>query len=1740
MRATLMRTCQLLILFIALTVPQRSVVQAQVPVTDPPVRDIFMRSRWEFLPPILETEQNLSLYSGYEANGGPGQKSYSRFGATQHLFMPDGVISFNGEGFVTNYGQGGATALLHTRQLIGNTLWGAGASYMVQESATDEIYEQGAVHVEIFPSEVWSVRANAYVPVGTHQREIFNGGPIPQAATFGQNNIIIPTLTNRTVEAALGGVDVELSRQISDIALEVFAGYYKHRAAAGKDAEGGKLGLRGYVTRRLSGHFTVSNDGRFGTMAYGGVTWAFGGAAGLAPQDMRDKLLIPVERNHQIIIDQTDEVIPGTIVATNMGAPITVTHIRSGAPGANSGTFENPFNTNMLPGTQGTDIVYVHAGAAPYVNGYTLAPGQRFLGEGFGNQHLVDTDQFGPIVLGAGSGSFTRSAIQGPIVGANSAEISNILLEPVGTGISLPNLAGLVNVNRSVIDGGVNGGAVGIDILGGSGDFTFADVTVRDTSLAGLRITGGSSNVVFGTPQPAAPAIPDFLPSMISQSGMGSAVTVAGGHTGTLELIAGNTVTATNGTGLQFDDADGTYAFDGDVALSGGDAGIDIIGGSDGTFTFTNTDITDPTGPAIQVGMPGVAGSGGNADITLASMSSITQSNNASTVVVLGDHAGTLTHEGSIAATDGDGLQFGEAATGANGTYNFNGPVTLNGGDAGIDILGSSSGSFTFDSLDITNPTGTAFSIDGMGGSSTASVNYVNGMVLQTNNAATFDVRDHGVGTVTVSADITSTNGTGLQFNNADGTYNFDGTTILDGTISGGDTGIDIVTDSDGVFSFRRPTIVNFSGGEGVNVDGGGAGQLAQTTIDGGSITTTGGTGLNINNSGLTTVLQPTDISTTGARAVDISQTQVDILLRNVSSFGSTSEGIDIDGTLDGSTFTINGSATVLNAAGRGIDIQNARGDFSITTIDIDGTGGDGVRLNNNIGNTSVTFNGGQIDGTAGDGFFVQNTNDVSINSILFGSVALISQDAIDYRSNDGIDRNVTLANNSSFGNVAGRGIAIAQQNAGRLNAVVTDNRMNSTGQAFVTTDGGMLRSLILQLDNNTWSTAAVDFASDVTGSGLNSTIVTSFGGNTSSGRGMLFDRVTFDATGALLAGIQAQGPGVTTVNFATGDGLSFINPSGDLNIGQLDISNFNGTGLEVFTKGLGTTFNLQVGGGGFVNTTGGNALFLDPLSGSINIAEVTSSGSVVGGAPTANSSSTGDGIFIDPDVTLSEIQAIALTIGTLNVSNTAGNGVRIEDSQGLFNLGTIDLDAIGNDGISLVDNNDAATRVTISGGTIRDVAADGINSTNTALTVSNVQLGNVIVDPMMMAPDVAERILQDGIDIQQTDGVARSYFITNNTSQLFDDPVTMQMEPLIQGRAINLETGAANIGQLTATVSGNDLQSLDTALRANTTGNANANIISLSLSNNTFQTVLPAPAMMMPPPFPVLTVDLAGVNTNPTTNSLQITNFNSNTVTGNGLSGGVLVDNASFAAVNGGTMIIGDSAMRVRGNGLVLRNSIGSLTFDQLDIFNEGVAMAGNVGLLVDTKSGGTNFTLTTMAGTIDTVGGPAMFLDPLTVDMTLDTVISSGSIGGPTVASAGDGLHLDAVAGILTIADLQVSDTATEGVEILNSTGDFNFTLLSIGMTGSHGFAVNGSTGTTLIEEGTVSNTVGDGLNIVNGGLFTMNNTAMTTIGGFTGDITGTTISGSGNTVDVFSQPALQDNPGAILFNGGADQLD
>lgn len=1759
MRTQVMRSSRILLLIavcFAATGGWKSAVAQEI-------RQTYLRSLWDYLPPVLETEQNLSLYMAHEGNGGPGQDSYSRFGATQFMSLPDGIFSVNAEGFVTNTGHGGASLLLHTRQLIGGALIGAGTSFTVQESALDNVFEQGGVHVEIFPNDIWSFRANGYVPTGAVRREFFNSGPIPQDPIFEGNNIIVPTLTTTLKEAGLQGIDLEAARKIGNLAAEFFGGYYKYQARAGRDAEGGKVGVRAYISRRLQAHFTVSNDKRFGSQAFGGIVWNVGGASGMAPTSMHDKLYIPVERNHQIVMTQERGQEAGKVIAEDGGVPITVTHVQEGAAGTNSGTFENPFNLNTLPPTQPTNIVYVHAGTGPYINDYTLFPGQRFLGEGNGETHFVDT-QFGKIELPDGTGFGASPTIMGTLTASNNSEISNVNLDPAGPGIVLPGLVGTVNVNRTDI----TGGTIGIDINGGSGDFKFTDVNITDSTVAGIDITGGSSDVTFGSVLPM-PMAGDFGPSSITQSAGGTALAINGGHSGSFLQNESSTIAATSGDGLQFDDADGTYTFGGDVTLNGGDAGIDILGGSDGTFTFTNTDITSPTGPALQIGAPGDPASGGAADVTFGTDSSISQATpGALTVHVLGNHSGTLTVNGPVTGLGGEGLRFGEAATAANGTYNFNGTTTLNGGDNGIDILGASTGTFTFANTSVTNSTGITLEIDGLGGTSEANVNWNGGNVVHTSAAAAVSVTDHDIGSVIINPRFTVTNGTGFQFSNADGIYQLTGPNAL----VGGDSGIDIVGGSDGTFTFGRTTILNNAGGIGVNIVGG----TATTTLDTFNITTNGDTGLNIDSTGLTTVLASTDITTTNGRAVDINNTEVNITLRNVQSVDSPAEGIDIDSALPGSVFAITGSVRVDNPGATGISVADSEGAFSFTTLDIDDTAGPGVSLVNNFAasGTSFLFNGGAIDGTAGDAFNVLNTDGLTIQGIAFGTTTAITGDGIDYVSNDGRSRSLTFNNNRSTNtaDIGARGISIDQTVGGTIHAVVTNNIMASSGQVFVTTDAAIEKSLILQLDANSWTApfGLGAFASQVTGGALNSTIITSMNANGSTGRGMLFDSVTFDASGELLAGLQTQGFGTTRVASALGDGLSLLRPTGDLNLAQIDITNFIGTGLEIVNAAPPlalpvTNFNIQIGNSvgvpsGSIDTTFGPAIYVatsvpGELTGSLNIGAVEASGvsNTNGGPAAVSSGDTGDAVFISQFTATGGPAANALRLATLTVQSADRHAVRIEDSQGQYNLGIVDIDGTTMDSVSLSNNSNTATRVLLEGGLIADtgLGVDAINSVNTALTVENVTFGDVILDPMDMNTIIGlERIGGDAIDILHSDGINRTYTINNVTSIVEGDPGGMMDVPLTVGRGINIETGAVSTGIASVSIFNSNLATGDTTLRASTNGNTNANVLSLSLFNNTFETLSVAPGPR--------TIELVGDNINPTTNSLQITSLFDTTVTGNTFGGGVRVENATFQSAFGGETTIGDMGAVV-GSGLELINTSGSLSFTELNITNDATMVPG-VGLLVDTKGAGTVFTLSTTGGTIDSTGGLAMFLDPLTVNMTLDTVMSSNSMGGPNAASMGDGVYLENIVGNLTIADLQVMSAAGDGVHLVQGAGvgtfTLNLTMAAIGGTGGHGIfvedtALNNTTRITvggtdsmgLLTNSTIDGTALNGINISNvdgaGSFFRMDRTTFTSITGFTGDLTNSILSGGDNTHDTFSQGPGVGNFGTIEFNDGADFL-
>ena len=852
------------------------------------------------------------------------------------------------------------------------------------------------------------------------------------------------------------------------------------------------------------------------------------------------------------------------------------------------------------------------------------------------------------------------------LLNAANSVLTNIISN--GGGITLNNATGtttLTNVNLT--------GGAGLVFTNAAGTINATNVDITNPLVAALTISGGTASFNFDST------------SSVTKSAAGAALSIGGGHnTGTFAYAG--TLNITGGTGLQFDNADGTYNFTGTTTLAGGDAGIDILNGSSGTFSFgANTSITSPAGTAFNV-------SGSTAAITYSG--NITQANNAALVSFLNHSGGTVTFQtGTLNATNGTGLQFDNA----DATYNFNGTTTLAGGDAGVDILNGSGGAFTFGTgTSITSPTGVAFNVSG----STAAVTY-SGNITQANNAALVNVLNHSVGTLTFqTGTLGATNGTGLQFNNADGTYNFTGAT----TLNGGDAGIDIINGSDGTFGFGALTavthaaagdafvltdsnsnltysgIVSDANGYAVRIDNHDAGTV---TFDGSSVILASGVnalGLSVSNNGGGTV------SFNGNTTLSTQANNAITLTNNAGStvgFSSVGSSLGIT-TTSGTAFTIANGGTI-NVQGPNNTITTGSG----TILDISNTAGVSSTLNLNFANASNTLgaNGILFTRTAGT-----LTGSVTINS---GAITASSRGidvsggtlSLDYAGN--VATSGTLARSVEVTNITGGAISVS----GNL----TDN---SLGINIANNSGGSINFYGQSITLNTVANVnAVTLASNT---GTNITFSSAAGGNgvdiTASGTG---NGIDFTGGGSLI--VYSTGNSIQTatgqiLNLANGNvgslGLVFdsLSSTGSTNGSAINISNVDGTGtLSATTVSIAGTTGATADG---IFYGGGSAMNVN--LGTVTIANTGDEGIEINGA--------GNGTF---------------TAGSVAINNTAGNGVEINGSTNTVNLAA---GAIG------ATNDPTGFGVYVLNGTGAISIASSITKTtgNNVVFVDNHETGNV------------------------------------------------------------------------------------------------------------------------------------------------------------------------------------------------------------------------------------------------------------------------------------------------------------------------------------------------------------------------------------------------------------------------------
>lgn len=475
-------------------------------------------------------------------------------------------------------------------------------------------------------------------------------------------------------------------------------------------------------------------------------------------------------------------------------------------------------------------------------------------------------------------------------------------------GVSFVNAADTVNVSGLDIASGLNA----LDITGGTATFTFNDTSIVNPDGIGVQIDGGTASAVFRGDS-----------TVISTENSGALINITNvsgtAHsTGTVTFEAG-TLRATGGTGLQFRNADGRYEFSTLVDLDGSDAGIDILEGSDGTFSFgSGTSITNPTGIAFNVegGTAGIHYSGTIANET------------DSVIAVTNAVGGDVRFDGASIMDTGNGV----ALNNANGNVTIHN-ATLQGAE-GLDIDGGT-GTFTLvnstitdPAATVTNPTAARIAINGGG----SILQFENSVLTQTANTfSLFNVAGGHTGAVRMNSgsSMTISSGSGLSFNASNGMNDFSGTNTLSGgpAIS--------IANSSGSFMFGGNTTMTNPTGDAITVSGG-----APTVSYLGSITNNSGYLVNASNTtgGLITVA-----NTTPGEIVD-SGSGIQVLNSQMSGhFGGVG--------LTGGNIVISGTSGTWEL--RDINISNSTAD-AVMVSGVDSLTVANLALANNVGGLLV------------------------------------------------------------------------------------------------------------------------------------------------------------------------------------------------------------------------------------------------------------------------------------------------------------------------------------------------------------------------------------------------------------------------------------------------------------------------------------------------------------------------------------------------------------------------------------------------------------------------------------------------------------------------------------------------------------------------------------------------------------------------------------------------------------------
>ncbi|MCA9083872.1 MAG: right-handed parallel beta-helix repeat-containing protein [Planctomycetaceae bacterium] len=891
----------------------------------------------------------IAVQGGHFAGKTVGRnESASLFGLSPYVNIGNGLIFgdsrlvyANNGGLAWSFGGGYRHYVTAWDTIVG------GYAYHDGDDITGAQFKQWSVGGELL-SNGWEARANYYNPYGNTSSQ--TGTRIdPASAVFVGNNIQF-TRINSFAEA-LKGFDAEIGWLLPGdfaerIDLRAFGGGYYYEGVGLPGFSGYSARLQADIANWLELGLKLTDDDVFDTNVMFNAVVHIGGFHSQEHTSCSaiQRMAEPVRRNINIATSQSDVAAPGQVATRADGTPFTVIHVNSNdTTGPFIGTVNDPLQSlSQGLAVPNADIVFVHAGstfdAAPE-NTVVLADDQNLFGEGLivdpsGNRVVVNTIDLpgiGELTL-PGSPAFQadptllRPTISGSagtaVTLGNRSRFGGFIVDNSGgTGIFADGVSDVV-IRDTVVSNAVGDGILLQNVLSTA---TMTDTVISDAGGVGLHVSGGDALIGFtGTSN-------GLDPSFAHISNTVNEAVLIENLTGGAVNMTSSTIDDIGGGGIVIRDSAGNATIDNANIVDSTATGIAVLNSS-GNYLFRDTirnatTIDNATGASVLIDGLAQTGrvnfenlsitspQGGGIDINnLAGQFNFTQD------LVIGA-AGAASTSPFISVSNSL----------ATGVVSFSGDITIQAGNGGvvtggrgIELSGNATGS-SFTASGITT-------INGVGGEGIAIENDSSTIIFGTPTSGGVNIVDPGL--------------EGISIMNSDGVVSFRNAANVVKDFNPG-TPLVHIRDSQASVIFDTLQVLTTTGDTAVHLEDNVAGANGPGTIsiDTLGIVSTGGVGLFGDNNTLIRT-NTGNITTTGAAAVEIFSSGIDIDLEQVNSTNSPNYGIRLtDTNVDGAkSFIVRGDAVqnptalsggqILTAGTEGVLLENA-GQVSLRAMEL-------------------------------------------------------------------------------------------------------------------------------------------------------------------------------------------------------------------------------------------------------------------------------------------------------------------------------------------------------------------------------------------------------------------------------------------------------------------------------------------------------------------------------------------------------------------------------------------------------------------------------------------------------------------------------------------------------------------------------------------------------------------------------------------------------------------------------------